>query len=302
MKNWLLKRKSLISTIDHTNQQPIPVNKFTSKSIKISHINIRLNNNKVLDFQQYITSNLIDICAISETWIKSNADTNTIKEIAPQEYKMISQPCKSGEQGSGLALLYKESISVKKTSDDKTNFETMEISTFDIKFAGTVINLYLIYRLPVTTVLQFCSDMTDIMQRRISKDLGKLLLIGDFGVHRWTYWTTYHHIPRLPQQFQSHQSCSMAKAQIRTHFRFTYQQPRWHIHKVSYQRIHVIWSHLHRFNNRSTTWQTYHQAYQMQEVQRHQQRSVLWWHSWEPIITTHTKWTNYAIRYGGYIK
>ena len=86
---------------------------------------------------------------------------------------MISQPCKSGKQGSGLALLYKESISVKKTSYDKTDFETMEISTFDIKFAGTVINLYLIYRLHSTTVLQFYSDMTDIMQRRISKDLGK---------------------------------------------------------------------------------------------------------------------------------
>ena len=100
------KKKSLISTMDHTNLQPILVNKFTSKSIKISHINTGLINNEVLDIQQYITSNLIDICAISETWIKSNADTNTIKEIAPQEYRMISQPCKSGKQGSGLALLY----------------------------------------------------------------------------------------------------------------------------------------------------------------------------------------------------
>ena len=96
---------------------------------------------------------------------------------------MISQPCKSGKQGSSLALVYKESISVKKTSDDKTDFETMEISTFDIKFTGTVINLYIIYRLPATTVLQFCSDTTDIMQRRIGNDLGKLLLIGDFNIH-----------------------------------------------------------------------------------------------------------------------
>ena len=59
----------------------------------------------------------------------------------------------------------------------------MEISTFDIKFEGTVINLYLIYRLPSTGVLQFCSDMTDIMERRITDDLGKLLLIGDFDIH-----------------------------------------------------------------------------------------------------------------------
>ena len=115
--------------------------------------------------------------------ITYDVDKNTIKEIAPQEYKIISQPHKSGKQGSGLALVYKESISVKKTSDDKTDFETIKISTFDIKFTGTVINLHLIYRLPSTSVLQFCSDMTDIMERRITDDLGKLLLIGNFNVH-----------------------------------------------------------------------------------------------------------------------
>ena len=179
----LATEKSLISTIDHTNLQPILVSKFTSKYINFSHINARSINIKALDFQQYVKSNLIDICAISETWIKSDTDTNTIKEITPLEYKIISQPCKSGKQGGGLALVYKESISVKKTSDDKTDFETMEISTFDIKFTGTVINLYLIYRLPSTSVLQFCNDMTDIMERRITDDLGKLLLIGDFNIH-----------------------------------------------------------------------------------------------------------------------
>ena len=83
------EKKSLISTIDHTNLQPIPVSKFTSKCINISHINARSINNKVLDFQQYVTSDLIDICAISETWIKSDVDTNAIKEIAPQEYRWV---------------------------------------------------------------------------------------------------------------------------------------------------------------------------------------------------------------------
>ena len=176
-------KKSLISTIGHRNLKPIPVNKFTSKCINISYINARSINNKVLDFQQYVTSNLIDICAISETWIKSDVDTNTIKEIAHMNIKIISQPCKSGKQGDGLALVYKENISVKKTSDDKIDFGTMEICTFEIKFAGTAINLYLIYRLCSTSILQFCSDMIDNMERRITDDLGKLLLIGDFNIH-----------------------------------------------------------------------------------------------------------------------
>ena len=103
-----------------------PVNKFTSKCINISHINARSINNKVLDFQQYVTSNLIDICAISETWINSDVDTNTIKEIAPQEYKIISQPCKSGKQGGGLALVYKENR--RKPMMKKSNLEQWRLA------------------------------------------------------------------------------------------------------------------------------------------------------------------------------
>ena len=100
----------------------------------------------------------------------------------------------------------------------------METSTFDIKFAGTVIILFLIYRLPSTSVLQFCNDMTDIMERRITDDLGKLLLIGDFNIHidEPTEPDTITFLDFL-NSFQPHQSCSMANTQIRTYLRFTYQ-------------------------------------------------------------------------------
>ena len=302
-RNLATGKKLLISTIDHTNLQPIQVNKFTSKWINISHINARSINNNVLDFQQYVTSNLIDICAISEIWIRSDVDTNTIKEIAPQEDKILSQPCKSGKQGGGLALVYKENSSVKKTSDDKINFGTMEISTFEIKFAGTAINLYLIYRLPSTSVLQFCSDMTDIMERRIMDDLGKLLLIGDFNIHideatepdTITFldfldsFNLTNHVQWLMHRL-GHTLDLLISDQDDTSIKSVTKEYVLSDHTFIVSTIEVQ-------HDKPTT-----RLIKCRNFKDVNKDLFFDGHSWEPIIITSTKWTNYVIRYGGYIQ
>ena len=65
---------TLIEKIYHTNLQPILVSKFTCKSRKISHINTTWMNNKVLDFQQYVTSNIIRsfICNMKRPSVKQS--------------------------------------------------------------------------------------------------------------------------------------------------------------------------------------------------------------------------------------
>ena len=65
---------SLIETIYHTKLQPILVSKFTCKSRKISHIKATWMNNKVLDFQQYVTSNTIRsfICNMKRPSVKQS--------------------------------------------------------------------------------------------------------------------------------------------------------------------------------------------------------------------------------------
>ena len=50
-------------------------------------------------------------------------------------------------------------------------------------FMGTTINLHIIYRIPSTHVIQFCDEMTNILDDGINRDHGELLFVGDFNIH-----------------------------------------------------------------------------------------------------------------------
>ena len=63
------------------------------------------------------------------------------------------------------------------------NTETMECSEHLLKTAQLSINLYVIYHMPSTSILNFCHDLTNLIELYTTKDRGKLLLIGDFNIH-----------------------------------------------------------------------------------------------------------------------
>ena len=64
------------------------------RSVKtaFSHINARSIYHKIPDFQEYITTNKISVCALTETWLKNDPDDLRYKEIAPTGYNIISHP------------------------------------------------------------------------------------------------------------------------------------------------------------------------------------------------------------------
>ena len=95
---------------------PIPrVNALT-----ISHVNVRSIWNKILQFQQVVLEENIDICAITETWIKHD-DKSTIKDVSTVNDKGTSYPRSSGKSGDGLALIFKDHIDVQ---DSKKHYES----------------------------------------------------------------------------------------------------------------------------------------------------------------------------------
>ena len=52
-----------------------------------------------------------------------------------------------------------------------------------IKFRNKTFNLYIIYRYPNSSVLQFTETLANIIERNILFDHGKLILTGDFNIH-----------------------------------------------------------------------------------------------------------------------
>ena len=72
---------------------------ITRPNLTISHVNVHSVNNKVGILQSIITERNLDICAITETWLKLEDDDLTIKQIPPDGYNIISYPRCNGCMG-----------------------------------------------------------------------------------------------------------------------------------------------------------------------------------------------------------
>ena len=99
--------------------------------------------------------NDIDICALTETWIKPEDDW-TCKEVTPPGYHYFNDPLLDGRKGGGTALLYKSELRVLDYND-KNNLETMEYSSYQLRLGNRNLNLLVIYQLPTSSVINFWS-------------------------------------------------------------------------------------------------------------------------------------------------
>ena len=94
-------------------------------NLNLSHINAQSIVNKTNPYQMELIDSDTDVCAITETWLKTDDDL-TMKMVSPPSYNIHSTPRTTGEQGVGLALVYKNHISI--THKGNYNTEIMECS------------------------------------------------------------------------------------------------------------------------------------------------------------------------------
>ena len=147
----------------------------------LATINTRSISNKINQFQHNLLENSIDLCAVTETWLKED-DEYGLHEIPPPGFKIISKPRCDGRQGGGIALIYKENYTI---NDHKinTNSQYMELSAFDLHTQDHVIDVLVIYRYPNTSVVSFCDDLADILGNNILTLKGHCILTSDFNIH-----------------------------------------------------------------------------------------------------------------------
>ena len=103
-------------------------------------------------------------------------------EIAPQGYKIYSTPCITGKQGGGLALVCKQKLKMNMVTIN-ANITTMELVIDKSKIAMHSIIFVLVYCSPNTNVLQFCSEISEVLEE-IGNISGEMIMIGDFNIHR----------------------------------------------------------------------------------------------------------------------
>ena len=81
------------------------------KLLNFPHINAQSIVNKIDPYQMELNDSNIDICAITETWLKIDDDL-IMKMVPPPNYNIHSKPRRTGRQGGGSALVYKKHINV----------------------------------------------------------------------------------------------------------------------------------------------------------------------------------------------
>ena len=86
-----------------------------------------------------------------------------------------------GEVGS-IAIVSKSHINIGENKD-KAEYQTMELLHLSVKVKSLVLSLYTVYRIPNTSVLTFCNEMTNILENNIVSDRGETFLIDDFNIH-----------------------------------------------------------------------------------------------------------------------
>ena len=105
--------------------------------------------------------------------------------ISPQlGYEILSTPRPSGCIGGGLALVYKDHMTVKELLlEESTPLSTMELQGYSLRIGNSTINLYVLYQLPHTSVVQFCNEFSNILELNVTLPANHIIFAGDFNIH-----------------------------------------------------------------------------------------------------------------------
>ena len=136
--------------------------------------------NKTHTIQVETASHNIDLCALTETWIKQE-DNTTILACCPLNYKAIPMP-RPIKTSSGIAIIYKDRLKVSQ--NNAYEYTTMECTDFIVSTSSNDKNTYLavIYWPLDTSTIAFLMDLANYMERNINIT-GNLILFGDFNIH-----------------------------------------------------------------------------------------------------------------------
>ena len=159
---------------------PSTVNRVCKKTIdyRCATVNCCLIVNKTSDFKVELMEHKLDVCALTEIWIREGDDTTAI-QLCLDGYSSVSIP-REGRIGGSIAIVHRSDITLRSKS--VYNYQTMECADFLLHFQNMLVNLCVIYWPPDTSIASFCDDLMDYQERNVTS-LGKMIIVGDVNIH-----------------------------------------------------------------------------------------------------------------------
>ena len=182
--------------VNVNNLVPVPLERDSSKSdncglrrdkLKLTVLNAQSVVHKASEVADFILDQDADICALTETWLKSGEkDVITRGQLTPAGYSLIDAPrLGRARRSGGIAILFRSHLKVKQQKvSDKASFEATEVL---ITNNGEIIRLCVVYRPgPGTVNAQppsiFFNEFYEYIDE-LATTTGKLLVVGDFNFH-----------------------------------------------------------------------------------------------------------------------
>ena len=167
-------------TAVHPTHLQLDPNSKKSHHLALGLLNARSVCNKTLELSNFICDQDLDVCAITETWLKGDVrDDVILHELVPAGYTVEHTP--RNAHGGGIAFIHRDDFTA-------TNCTNMKCSTFEhiiCQFnTQPKLRLVLVYRPPSRshTFANFIAELEDLLDSLVLSG-GELCIIGDFNVH-----------------------------------------------------------------------------------------------------------------------
>ena len=148
--------------------------------LHLAQVNARSICNKIKSSIN-ICEQEVDICAITETWLRNEDDLAT-RQIPRDGYKVLSY-LRQGRSGGGTALVHQNHINITDLETNHPTLTTMETHCFTINIAASHIFLQIIYWFPNTSMIDFGNELAGHFESHALNLTDKMLLVGDFNIH-----------------------------------------------------------------------------------------------------------------------
>ena len=149
--------------------------------INICVVNAQSLRNKVCDYNDLILERKLDFLFVSESWLKHTDPDYVfrVNNLCPPGYKYIDAPRPTKKSGGGIAIVYKDSFTVKELPPPRKTFlfESLCVQV------NSKLVILTIYRVPGRTNLNgFMRDLDDYLSQLMTQ-YSTVIVCGDLNVH-----------------------------------------------------------------------------------------------------------------------
>ena len=188
------KKKNTATGINFSNLIKVKLNHSNHNSstshLKLTYWNARSIKNKTIIICDYLSSNMCDLLAVSETWLYSEEEKNEVvlAQLLPNDFSINHNPRSDGREGGGVAIMYNENTPLEiKNSINPANYKQFESMSNLILFKGSPVRLSVVYRPQPTKINKlkvrfFWSEWTKYLSEHMTRS-NDFVIVGDLNFH-----------------------------------------------------------------------------------------------------------------------